>query len=60
MTKVKVVDPFQVNHEGTVHGPGEVFDAEPEAVAGWLAAGWVAEAAASPKRAVKKAAPKRG
>lgn len=48
MTRLRVVEPFQVNYQGKVLGPGQTFDAQGAGpVAGWLRDGWVQEVKAA-------------
>jgi hypothetical protein len=39
--KVKVLQPFQVSHDGTIYRPGEVAEVPEAVAASWERSGWV-------------------
>lgn len=41
MIKVQVRHPFQICHEGTVYGPGDMADVPETAAQQWIRSGWV-------------------
>jgi hypothetical protein len=42
--KVKVLQPFQVSHEGVIHRPGDTAEVPDHIGAHWLRSGWVEQA----------------
>jgi hypothetical protein len=54
--KVKVLQPFQVSHEGVIHRPGETAEVPDELGAHWLRSGWVEQVGASSSSRRSKAA----
>jgi Phage capsid family len=47
--KVKVLQPFQASHEGTIYRPGDTADVPDQVAAHWRSSGWVEEVGV-PKR----------
>jgi hypothetical protein len=55
VTRWVVVAPYQVNHAGTVYGPGETFEARDDEVDIARRSGWLTAAPPKARRATKRA-----